>query len=229
VYKKILTTIQEEHFDEMPISRSSTTKVETAKTNPKTSENSTHKPKDIQIYNFPELKQLEKDSINYWAQLSWRIRSLVISITSGDEDVDVLELRMKKDIEHIGSLLESKYGDDMTITFNALLTAVCLSLMDVIYVVEAGRDITDTKEKMHQSIMSLAEFMTSLNLLWPTDAIHNIIMEMGNLYIKQAKNRVIKDWPAAIEAADNAYNLIVIQQDNGDPSFADIYSFGIIN
>jgi hypothetical protein len=44
----------------------------------------------------------------------------------------------------------------------------------------------------------------------------------------QAISRIKKEWAAGVSAADEAYNIMVVGQDNGDSSFADIFSAGIL-
>jgi hypothetical protein len=211
MYKKISHTIVEEHFN-----------------HPSVLGEVNKRSKDFQIYTFPLLKQIEKDSINGWAQLSWRIRSLVISITSGDKDIDLLEIRMASDIDNIAKILRSTYGDTGVITFTRLLNNLMLSLVGVITDVNANTDTTVSMATLNDDTKAFADFLESVNSQWPASAVIDIFTQMENLYMLQTTSRMNKEWAAGVDAADTAYNIIVIEQSNGDPSFADIFSSGII-
>jgi hypothetical protein len=82
--------------------------------------------------------------------------------------------------------------------------------------------------KLKDDTKTLAEFAYKANPMWMTDVVTDILTKMEDLYIMQAKSRLMKEWTAAVKAADDAYNLMVIKQDNGDASFADIYAAGIV-
>jgi hypothetical protein len=232
MYKKITHHIIEEHYDH-PLAAELKQKTEIInkpivpyKNTPKSKLDK--KTKDYQIYTYPVLKQIEKDSINAWSLLNGRIRSLVISITDGSDDVDSLMERAVSDIEMISSLLKPVYGDAAAKKFNDLLTAVATSLVNAIVRLKAGKDTTDEMSKLKDDTKTLAEFAYKANPMWMTDVVTDILTKMEDLYITQAKSRLMKEWKAAVKAADDAYNLMVVKQDNGDASFADIYAAGIV-
>ena len=217
MYKKVSHTIVEEHFDHpgvLPKGMKYDTTNETSK--------------DWQIYTFPRLKQIEKDSINRWAQLSWRIRSLVISITSGDKDIDLLEARMASDIDNIAEILKPTYGNSDVTIFTELLNALMISLVTVLMDINADNDTTISLAKLNDDTKAFADFLESINSEWPSSVIIDIFTQMENLYIDQARSRIKKEWANGVAAADNAYDIIVVEQDDGGSSFADIFSSGII-
>lgn len=174
------------------------------------------------------LAKIEKDSAIVWSVLSSRIRNLVISITSGDKDVDVLVRRVSGDIAKIGLLLVNAYDDNTVATFNRLLESVAVSLVGVITNINSGRDTSSSLEKLRSDTMAFAEFV-SINPSWPVSVVNFILVSMEDLYIAQAKHRVNKEWAAAIDAADAAYDLIVVNQPNSYPSFSDIFAAGIFD
>lgn len=230
MYKKITHHIVEEHYDH-PMAVDLKNKTDATNkpiVSPKPKLGDTKKVKDYQIYTYPVLKQIEKHSIHTWSLLNNRIRNLVISITSGDDDVDLLVKRAVSDIDMISSLLVPVYGDVAAKKFNDLLTAVATSLVGVLMRLKAGKDTTDEMTKLKDDTTTLAEFAYKANPMWMTDVVTDILTKMEDLYITQAKSRLAKDWAAGIKAADDAYNLMVIGQDNGDASFADIYAAGIV-
>lgn len=183
----------------------------------------------IEIYDYSPLSLIEKRSINRWACLNWRIRSLVISITEGDDDIDLLKTRMADDISKISELLIGCYGQDAANTFSKLLSDVVLSLADVLMLVKADKDTTKAMTVMADATKALGDFAEAANTAWPSKAVVDIFTQVENLYIMQAISRIKKEWSAGVSAADNAYDIMVVEQDNGDPSFADIFSAGILS
>jgi hypothetical protein len=94
--------------------------------------------------------------------------------------------------------------------------------------IKAGKDSTDEMSKLKDDTAMLAEFAYKANPMWMTDVVTDIFTKMEDLYITQTKSRLIKEWMAGVKAADDAYNLMVVKQDNGAASFADIYAAGIV-
>ena len=191
------------------------------KTNPK--------PKGyIEYYNLSPLSQVEKDSLNYFGQLAWRIRSLVISTTSGDKDIDLLKTRMAGDIDNISKIVEEVYGTDASTQFSKLLNEVTLNLIDVITLVNQDVDTTDSMKKLNDSNVALGNFLEKANSKWPSKTVSDLLSQIENLYIMQTISRMKKEWEAGVAAADNAYDIFVVKQDDGGPSLADIFSHGIL-
>lgn len=253
MYKKITHHIVEEHFDH-PIATELKAKIDkkskatidymgrvidplTGKPaiDPRTgeyvyAETNISKPKAyMKTYDFSPLSLIEKRSINRWACLNWRIRSLVISITEGDDDIDLLKARMADDITKISELLIECYGEDAAKTFRKLLTNVVLSLSEVLMLVKADKDTTKAMTTLADANKALGDFAEAASSAWPSKAVVDIFTQVENLYIMQAISRIKKEWAAGVSAADDAYNIMVVGQENGDPSFADIFSSGILS
>lgn len=93
--------------------------------------------------------------------------------------------------------------------------------------IKADLDTTLAMEKLYTDTTAFAEFLANVNKNWPVELIYNIFTTMEDLYIAQATHRLKKEWADGVLAADTAYNNIVVKQENGDPSFADIFSAGI--
>ena len=183
----------------------------------------------IEVYDDSSLSQIEKNSISYWSQLAWRIRSLVVSITSGSTDTDSLKTQLVGDIDNITGIVSECYGKEAAAQFKTLLTGVALALADVLVQIKNDKDTTDTMKILADSTKSLGDFLESANTLWPSTAVVDILTQVENSYIMQAISRTKKEWEAADSAADGAYNILVVKQDNGNSSFADIFSSGIID
>ena len=256
MYKKITHNIVEEHFDH-PIATELKAKIEkkskatidymgrvidplTGKPaiDPTTGEfvyanTNVSKPKTksksyMKSYDFSS-SQIEKDSIKHWSQLAWRIRSLVTSITSGSTDTDSLKTQLVADIDNITSIVSECYGKDAAAQFKTLLTGVALSLADVIVQIKTDKDTTDTMKTLADATKSLGDFLETANSMWPSTAVVDILTQVENSYIMQAISRMKEEWEAANSAADGAYNILVVKQDNGNSSFANIFSAGIID
>jgi len=252
MYKKITHHIVEEHFAH-PIAAELKAKIErkskTAKNmggvvDPVTGEIVYHTAKSksqsnnrydakskswIKVYDDSSLSQIEKDSTSYWSQLAWRIRSLVVSITSGSTDTESLKTKLVADIDNITSIVSECYGTEAATQFKTLLTNVALALADVIVQVKNDKDTTDTMKILADATKSLGDFLESANALWPSTAVVDILTQVENLYIMQAISRMKREWEAGDIAADGAYNILVVKQENGNPSFADVFSSGIID
>ena len=183
----------------------------------------------IEIYDYTPLNLIEKRSINRWACLSWRIRNLVISVTANGDDIEIIKARMADDVSKISELLIGCYGQDAANTFSKLLNDVVLSLADVLMLVKADKDTTKAMTAMADATKALGDFAEAANSAWPSKAVVDIFTQVENLYIMQAISRIKKEWSAGVTAADDAYNIMVVGQENGDPSFADIFSSGIIS
>lgn len=195
-----------------------------------TSKRSTTKNKGwVEIYDYSPLSLIEKRSINRWACLSWRIRNLVISVTSDGDDIDIIKAKIAGDISKISELLIGCYGEDAANTFNKLLSDVVMSLADVLMLIKADKDTTKAMTVMADATKALGDFAEAANTEWPSTAVVDIFTQVENLYIMQAISRIKKEWAAGVTAADNAYDIMVVEQDNGGPSFADIFSAGILS
>ena len=175
------------------------------------------------------LSQLEKDSINYWAQLAWRIRSLVISITAGVDDIDSLKTKLTNDIANISTIVEEGYGKDAATEFGKLLTTLALALADVFVQIKADKDTTDQMTALADATKALGDFLETANKEWPSSVVADILTEVENSYIMQAISLMKNEWDVADTAADNAYSILVLKQDNDKYSFADIFSHGILH
>jgi hypothetical protein len=252
MYKKITHHIVEEHFDH-PIATELKAKIEkkskatidymgrvidpiTGKPaiDPRTgefvyAETNVSKPKSyMKSYDFSS-RQIEKDSISYWSQLAWRVRSLVVSITSGSTDTESLKTQLVADIDNITGIVSECYGVEAAAQFKTLLTGVALALAAVLVQIKNDKDTTDTMKALADATKSLGDFLESASSKWPSTAVVDILTQVENSYIMQAISRMKKEWEAADSAADGAYNILVVKQDNGNSSFADIFSAGIVD
>jgi hypothetical protein len=257
MYKKITHHIVEEHFDH-PIAAELKKKIDKTKPtatidyrgrvidpvtgkpaiDPRTgdfvyADTNVSKPKSkpksyIKSYDFSS-SQIEKDSIRYWSHLAWRIRNIVTSITSGSADTDSLKTQLVSDIDDITGIVSECYGVEAAAKFKTLLTSVALALADVFVQIKNDKDTTDAMKILADATKSLGDFLETANSKWPSTTVVDILTQVENSYIMQAISRMKKEWELADSAADGAYKILVVKQDNGDRSFADIFSAGIID
>jgi hypothetical protein len=255
MYKKITHHIVEEHFDH-PIAAELKKKIDNtkptaaidymgrvldpitgkpaidpttgkfvyAKTNVSTPKSKSY----MKSYDFSS-SQIEKDSIKYWSHLAWRIRNIVTSITSGSADTDSLKTQLVADIDDITGIVSECYGKEAGAQFKTLLTGVALALADVFVQIKNDKDTTDAMKILADATKSLGDFLETANAKWPSTAVVDILTQVENSYIMQAISRMKKEWELADSAADGAYKILVVKQDNGNYSFADIFSAGIID
>ena len=128
-------------------------------------------------------------------------------------------------VEDVGSTILFSH----TSQFKTLLTSVALALADVLIKIKDDKDTTDTMKTLADTTKSLGDFLESASAMWPSTAVVDILTQVANSYIMQAIARMKKEWEAGDSAADEAYNILVVKQDNSSPSFADIFSAGIID
>ena len=224
MYTKITHHITEEHFahpNAVKIKKSVDSK---KKVNPKSI--SKTKPKSFFYFEDHDLSSIERDSLNAWTQLCCRIHNLIISITTGNEDVDVLTTRLSNDIDGICAIVAPYVSDADAAQFKTMLDAVFSSLLDVIKAIKAGIDTTTLMAALTANIGAFATLVNSINSNWDVAGVTDIFTKVTNLYIAQAQHRLAKEWDMGIDAADQAYNMMVVTHD-GNPSFADIFSSGI--
>jgi hypothetical protein len=225
MYKKVTHTIVEEHYDH-PAILPQNMGMDTA-----TPGNYSPNHKSMAVFTTPEATQLIRDSLNNWGQLCWRLRSLVISITEGDKDVDLLKTRLAGDIDELGKLVNKVYGLAGADKFKELVGNITTTLVDVLAAIKAESTSLTIKlrAKLTDDISALGDFLGSVNAAWPASAVKSIFTTFTDLHVQQAENRMAKQWSAGVDAADKAYNLMVIKQPNGGPSFADIFANGLIS
>lgn len=224
MYKKITHTIVEEHYDHPSVLPDDMN----CDTTPVYYSNNR---KAMAVFTSPETTQLIKDSLNNWGQLCWRLRSLVISITEGDKDVDLLKTRLTGDIDELGKIVNKVYGLTGANKFKELVENITTTLVDILAAIKSDSTTLTTKlkAKLTDDISALGDFLSSVNPTWPASAVKSIFTTFTDLYVQQAENRLAKQWSAGVDAADKAYNLMVIKQPNGGPSFADIFANGLIS
>jgi len=224
MYKKITHTIVEEHFDH-PATLPGDMNCDV------TPSYYSNNRRAMAPFTNPEATQIIKDSLSYWGQLCSRLRSLVISITEGDKDIDLLKTRLAGDVGEIAKIVERIYGKGGADKFKELVMYIGTTLVDILTSIRADSESLTNKLKMKlaDEISALAEFLGSVNEAWPASAVKSIFTLFTDLYIEQALNRIAKQWTAGVEAADKAYNLMVVKQPPGGPSFADIFANGLIS
>jgi hypothetical protein len=223
MYKKITHTIVEEHFDH-PATLPDDMNCDVTPTYYSNNRRAMASIAD------PEATQIIKDSLNTWGQLCWRLRSLVISITEGDKDIDLLKTRLVGDVNDLGKIVSKVYGSAGADKFKELVDNIAMTLVDILTAIKTDSTslIAKLRAKLTDDISALGDFLSSVNAAWPASAVKSIFTTFTDLYIQQAENRIAKQWSAGVDAADKAYNLMVIKQPNGGPSFADIFANGLI-
>jgi hypothetical protein len=138
---------------------------------------------------------------------------------------------LANDISELAKIVEQVYGMDGANKFKELVGEITNTLVDIITSIRADSETLTNKLKIKlaDEINALGDFLGSVNASWPAGAVKSIFTTFTDLHIQQAENRIAKQWSAGVDAADKAYNLMVIKQPNGGPSFADIFANGLIS
>jgi len=228
MYSKITHNIVEEHFGH-PMAGDLKKTVD-KKLNLKTTPGTKTKSKGFYLINDNEcygLDQFEKHSINAWSTLANRISSVITSISSGSSDVADTTTQLIGDIGTIAKLIAPIATDAQVTQFTNLLTTVGTSLLAVVTATIDKKDTATSAQALKDSIAALATFLHSLNPAWPVDAVTSILTKVTGYYVAQAQYRSSRNWVDSLKSADAAYKILAVSQEDGSPSFADIFAMGI--
>jgi hypothetical protein len=225
MYTKITHHITEEHFAHMDAATIKKATDSKMMANAKSASNM--KTKSFFYFEDKDLSSIERASINAWAQLNWRIRNLITSIIIGEDDVEVLSARLASDIDAICAIIAPYVTADEATQFKTALGALWSSLLDVVKAVKLGTNTTVLMTALTANIDAFATLVHAVNSGWDNFAVADIFTKVADLYVTQAQSRLSKEWDKGTDAADQAYNLMVVTQDGSNPSFADIFSNGI--
>jgi len=222
MYKKVTHHITEEHFAH-PQAADIKKAVESKKP---------IKPKSFYIVNDTEcygLDNFSKHNIYAWSGLAGRLHDIVVSVCSGSLDSADLITQLATDISKISKMISPIATDAQVTQFNTLLTTWSAAVLTTITDTVGGKDTTADMTALTASISALATFLNSIETTWDASTVTTILTNVSNLYIAQATARVNKDWAGSSAASNNAYKALVVEQDDGSPSLADIFASGIIS
>lgn len=222
MYKKITHYITEEHFDH-PVAADIKKNVETKQP---------IKPKEFYVINDNlcyGLDQFEKNNIYAWSGLAWVVGELVNSIVDKTGDQAELLSQFVAVVDKISKLASPIATDAQVGQFKDLLTAYGQAALAVVTDVTNDKDTAASMAVLTTSIDALATLLNSLESSWDATVLTTILISVATDYVAKTTARVKKDWTAESAAGGHAYRTLVVGQDNGSPSLADIFSAGIIN
>jgi hypothetical protein len=209
MYKRITHNIIEEHYDH-PMVIPGNVKTKTTKI----------------AYN-PALTPIQAESVAKWAEFSWRVRQFINSTFINPSDADYMKTRVFSDIQDLGQTFIKYFNVDDANRFVELLTAMTNTLMDIVFKINTKKDTAPDIAKLRNNVRQLSEFLSSKSSHWPAGTVENILNQVLDLYILQAEYLEKNERIQADSAGNRAYRIIAVNQENGDLSFADIFSTGL--
>jgi hypothetical protein len=165
-----------------------------------------------------------------FSRFFWRVRDYLISLLDSRESSDV-EAELYKNIEAIGSFIEPYYGLTTVDNFNNTMKDVVKNLIFIVRDIKSDKDITDSKNKLSESIRALSMFLSSINpSQWPYSAVYSIFSELSNNWISQISARKYKDWIEDMQLVDKNEDIMLSgNASTGVSPFSDIFAKGIIS
>jgi len=209
MYKRITHNIVEEHYDHPAVIPGNV------------------KTKTTKIAYNPALTPIQAESVAKWAEFSWRVRNLITSTFVNPKDVEYTTARVIADIQDLGQTFGKYFSREDTTRFVELLTAVSVALLGIVDKVKTKSDTTADVTKLRGDVDQLANFLSSKSSHWPAGAVNAIINQVLDLYILQAEHLEKNERIQADSAGNRAYRIMAVNQENGDPSFADIFATGL--
>ena len=159
----------------------------------------------------------------------WRTRDYLISLLDSRESSDV-ESELYKNIDEIGSFINTYYGTTISDEFNNSLKDIIKGLIFVVRDIKSGKDISDSKIKVKDAVNMFSILLNRINpTQWPYVAIFDIFIDLTNNWMGQISSRKMKDWVEDMQLVDKNEDIMLSGNDfTGISSFSEIFSKGII-
>ena len=216
MYKKITHNIVEEHFDHP------------AATHMKYSMDC-NPPIQPTMPDTKSMVQLKLDSRTLFGNLVNSVRSLIVSITDNGPDQKVIEDQLFKDIFALSEVVSVFYGETAGKRFDEHLKAIATTLANIVVIIKSGKSITEQKAMLEVYIKDLAKLLDNANMrYWPELTVIGVLNKVADQWITQATAREKKDYPADLASSKIVNEIMVTGSSDGAPSFADIFSDGVI-
>lgn len=216
MYKKITHNIVEEHFDH-PVAMDIKSRMDY------------NRPTPSAMADTQSMVQLKLDSRTLFGNLVNSVRSLIVSVMDNGPDQKVIEDQLFKDIYALSDVVGVFYGETAGKRFNEHLTAIATTLASIVVIIKSGKNITEQKAMLEVHITELAKLLDSANMrYWPELTVIGILNKVADQWIMQATSREKKDYPADLASAKIVNEIMVTGAADGTPSFADIFSNGVI-
>jgi len=228
MYKIITHSIKEEHFDH-PMS-AEVAMGHYANTNPNTSHiMATALIAGNEIMLRPYSVEFRMNIGSLFSRFFWRTRDYLISLLDNRESSDV-EMELYKNIDEIGSFIDPFYGPNIANEFNSCMRDMIKNLIFNVRDIRSGKDLTDSKKLLTQSVTTLANFLNRINpTQWPYTAIVDIFSDFTNNCIEQISARKSKSWIEDMRLVDKNQDLMLSGDIfSGINPFTEIFAKGII-
>ena len=226
MYKRILHSIQEEHFDH-PYAID--VQLGAGNTRPKSTTTGGHPG----AYLLPEsVMTFRMNSRTLWSKFIWGLLNYSVALNNGVSGLDQVEKRTYKYAKDIGEYVMPYYGISNSEKLGTLLSDFTKVGIEVVNDLKAGKAMDGTKERWDGSIVALVDFLHQLNPdSWSIAMLKDYFDHIVKFWIASIKARDEKNWTANDEAINNLEKLVIVGMDTvgGDfNSLADMFSKGLI-
>jgi hypothetical protein len=223
MYKKITHNIVEEHFYH-PAAMGMKATMDYACPPPEPTPEPMPTMMDSQ-----EALNLKLDSRTLFGNFVNSVRSLIVSVMNSSLDQAVIEEQLSNDIAALSNVVSVFYGETAGYRFKEHLTAIAASLSGIIGAIKTGKNTSELKATLEMQIKDMAKLLYGVNMdFWPEAVVNSILTKVTDQWVLQAVSRGEKDYEADLNSAQLVREIMVTGQQDGTPSFADIFSNGVI-
>lgn len=168
------------------------------------------------------------NSRTLWSRFAWSLLNYSIALNSEIDGKEQAEARIYKHAESIGQLAAPYIGEAQGKALGEALTTFGRIGVTVMQDLKAGKPLDGTKALWDKNIDEISVFLSTLNpKAWPKEPVKSYFDTLVKFWIDSIAARNARDWAANEIAIDNIDKLVTTG--NGDvPSFADVFSGGII-
>jgi hypothetical protein len=224
MYKKIVHSIQEEHFDHpmvLPKHISNVKKVSM----------DTRLP--LPDFVMTEATMLFRmDSRTLWSKYVWGLINYGISMNNKIPGTEQVQARLVKNANALGEYITPYYGIASGNKFSNLLVSFSTIGAQVVDAVKDKRTIEGIPELWAQIIDNIATFMHELNPdNWPKAVVTDYFNNIVAYWVREITSRAAMDWSVNEVAIDSLSKLVITGLGYSGSTFgslADFFSRGII-
>ena len=171
-----------------------------------------------------------KDLINNYVTA---LRSIIVSIFNGGEDLAILDEELKKTISALTDAIKVVYGQTTNSATVALFEQHMLdftnNLIDIAKAHKSNASTVDLEAKLSQKIESFSNFLFEFNMReWSKSALYNYLLQFSDAFKNQIVARKAKNWAEDQLQLKNAYNIFVNGSAGNLIPFAYYFADGII-
>src|SRR6266540_1706153 len=150
-----------------------------------------------------------------WADHVVYTRLYVIAAVNGTDDAQSTAARLLKNQEDIGNAIVPYYGTPAGQKLTDLLKQHILIAVDLVGAAKANDQakFQDADRRWHQNAADLATFLSGANPNWPRQAVLDMLDQHLSLTIKEAVDRLQKNYADDVPNFDAIFNQAMMMAD----------------